>query len=303
MSVPRFPSLRERGAALVLALLVMALAAALASVSAVRVSRWLDRLQDERDDAQMAQLAKAALDWSCNVLEQDLRQGNTDHAGEAWAQPLPPIPTEGGGTLEGRIEDATARFNLNNLLTAEGKADPAWLAAYSRLLARLGLPESLASRLSTWVQKPAREAGAPPSPSTLRPAGRPLRHPGELAAIPGYSPEVMARLLPHIAVLPGRTTVNANTADADVLYALADSGREGLTALLEERQRIPFKDKADVAARLARLRIGLDGSLVDVASGWFLVHGRMTYRERTRSLEGLIGRNGPTARVQAWRTQ
>jgi general secretion pathway protein K len=61
------PGKASRGAAIISALLVVALAAALAAGLSVRVSRWLDGLRQEREDAQTSQMVRAALDWTRSV--------------------------------------------------------------------------------------------------------------------------------------------------------------------------------------------------------------------------------------------
>lgn len=292
----------SRGAAIVSALLTVAIAAALAGTLASRVSRWLDQLRQEREVAQTREILRAALDWTCSVLEQDGRGSSHDHLGEAWAQASPIIPVDQDGEMRGQIQDASARFNLNNLVKDDGSVDEAWLAAYRRLLATLGLPAPLAPALADWLDRNQEAPGGGPefSGESVRPAHRPLVQVGEIAAIPGYDTATVARLLPFVTALPERTTVNVNTAGAPVLAALAEQGQAGMASLLAERERQPFRDRADFQGRMAKAGVVMDSALVDVSSRWFLVSGRVRYRDSTRPMEALLQRNALRTRMVWW---
>jgi general secretion pathway protein K len=297
------PGKASRGAAIISALLVVALAAALAAGLSVRVSRWLDGLRQEREDAQTSQMVRAALDWTRSVLEQDAATSATDHLGEAWAQPSPIIPIEQEGELRGRIEDASARFNLNNLVTEQGTVDLAWLAAYRRLLRDRGLPAELATVLANWLDRDGTlQAGGGTENwgEDVRPANAPLSQAAEIAAIPGYSPDVAARLLPFVTALPARTVVNANTASRELLAALADDGSASLGPFLAERDILPYRDKADLLSRLERSRLRVNPDLLGVSSDWFLVSGHIRYRQSEQVLEALLAREHGRTRIVWW---
>jgi len=297
------PGKASRGAAIVSAMLVVALAAALAAGLSVRVSRWLDGLRQEREDAQTSLMVRAALDWSRSVLEQDAATSATDHTGEAWAQPSPAIPIEQEGELRGRIEDAAGRFNLNNLVTEHGTVDLAWLAAYRRLLRNLDLPPELATVLADWLDRDGTIQGEARNETwgeDVRPANAPLRQAAEMAAVPGYSPDVLARLLPFVTALPAQSVVNANTASRELLAALAEDGAAGLAPFLAEREALPYRDKADLLSRLDRSRLRLNPDLVGVSSDWFLVSGHIRYRQSEQGLEALLAREHGRTRIIWW---
>src|SRR5690606_28766512 len=107
---------RDRGVALVTAMLISALAALVASDmawdNALEVRRTTVLLQ--RDQA--VQVALGAESWARLILSQDANDTPTDHLGEIWAQELPPLPIDGGGEVFGSLEDLEGRFNINNLI-------------------------------------------------------------------------------------------------------------------------------------------------------------------------------------------
>lgn len=296
---PKRSHLDQSGAAIVSALLVVALAAAMVTGLTLQISRWVDSLSQERDSMQVHQLQRAALEWTATILEQDAGTNAIDHLQEAWAQPLPTVSLEQDGELSGNMADATARFNLNNLLDDQGRVASAWVALYRRWLKQKGLPESLADTLVAWMAAADTTTDAP---DRLRPSHARLLQMGELAALPGYSPAVMAKLMPETVVLPGTTTVNANTASADLLGVLAGDAAAG-PALVSERAIRPFRDKADLAERMAKLGVNIPPDYLDVASAWFLVHGHLRYRGMVRHVDALMQRRLSRTRLVWWTGQ
>src|SRR5687767_2976887 len=96
---------RQRGVALIMAVLIVALAVILATQigfdSAVEQRRSSTILSLD----QGFMVAVGAEAWAAKYLREDLQDGNSvDHLGEQWAMPIPPIPVD-GGQIEGQIED------------------------------------------------------------------------------------------------------------------------------------------------------------------------------------------------------
>ena len=122
----------QRGAALVVAMLVFALVAAL-MVGLQRdftltMQRGTHQLFSEQAWAYLLGaegLAQLAL--QADSLADARTDSPSDHLGEIWAQPPTPYPLEAGGWMSGRIEDLQGRINLNLLVeapaTASGNAD------------------------------------------------------------------------------------------------------------------------------------------------------------------------------------
>ncbi len=246
----RGPRASNRGVALITAMLISALAAMVATDLA-----WDNSLDVRRTTVmlyrdQAMQVALGAESWVIGILHQDLQDTQTDHLGEIWAQELPGLPIE-GGEVSGRIVDLQGRFNVNNLVDERGVVQPAALEQFRRLLAVLELDPKLAGVTADWLdadQEPQFPDGAEDAIYTAamppyRTADRMLTSVSELAAVEGMTREMFRVLEPHITALPGRTTVNANTATAAVLQSLD----EGLTAsdvqsLLAERAENGFAD-------------------------------------------------------------
>src|ERR1700692_36157 len=115
MSAPRLhrhtaSSRSARGAAVVLAMLLAALAATVAASLFADQQRWFRTVEYRRDQAQAQAIAMAGVQWARQILNDDARSTTIDHLGEPWAMTLPAIPLE-NGEVRGSIDDAQARLN------------------------------------------------------------------------------------------------------------------------------------------------------------------------------------------------
>ena len=242
--------IRQRGVALITAMLIAALAtivaANLAWDNALDVRRTMVLLN--RD--QGIQVALGAESWIINILHQDLQDSQTDHLGEIWASNLPGLPLEGGEVF-GAVEDLQGRFNVNNLVDQNGAIVQESLEQFQRLLDALGLDRRLAGIAADWIDSDI-EASFPDGAEDAiyssiippyRTANQPLSSISEFAALDGMDKQTFDVLKRHITALPGRTTINVNTATPPVLQSLDEnmtvSDVEGLVA---EREGSGFGD-------------------------------------------------------------
>ena len=85
-------SARQRGVAIVLAMVVVALAAMAATAMMVTQSTWSRATELTVAHSQAQTLVQAGADWARAVLSDDRRMSNVDHLAEPWALRLPPPP-------------------------------------------------------------------------------------------------------------------------------------------------------------------------------------------------------------------
>lgn len=297
----------EKGVAIVLAMGVAALAAMAATAILVTQSTWARHTELTSDHAQARAIVGAGLDWVRAILNDDRRASNVDHLGEPWALRLPPVPVE-NGELAGFIEDQQGRFNLNNLVTG-GKVSPAQLAQFERLLSILELPLSLAGALADWIDEdsePQPLDGAENDyylaldPPYLA-ANRSLVDVTELALVRGFDDSVRARLRPFVTALPRLTSVNVNTAPAEVLAAIVkgldlDRARE-LAAL---RDRIYFGSADDFVRRVPG-GVEVSRENITVRSDYFRVSMRVTIGQSVAQGTALLVRDNAGWPSVIWR--
>jgi general secretion pathway protein K len=224
---------RQRGVALITAVLMVALATMLAVDVGFR--GFLDQRRSGTLFAldQGYEVALGAEAWAADFLKKDQQQSKTDHFGETWARPLPPLPIE-GGTVEGRLEDMQGRFNLNNLIHADGTTNADAVKQLERILAMLEIEPKWAIVMADWIDQdvqPGFPDGAEDSVYTGQnpphlTANMPITRASELLVLPGFGPERFARLKPYVSALPVGTPVNVCTAPGVVLDAFSEDSRE-----------------------------------------------------------------------------
>jgi general secretion pathway protein K len=313
---------RQRGAALLTAMLTVALVATLASAALWQQWRQVEIEIAERGRSQTAWMMTGALDWTRLILREDAisAQGAAaDHLGEPWALPVQESKLstflsqdqqwrEGDAEvfLSGQITDAQSRMNVMNLLQ-DGQISAPALARFAALFQRLGLPlgelQTLAQQLQASLQA-SKATQASTNPGTNSPGAAPLL-PQQTAQLVwlGLSPGTLAALQPHITVLPEATPVNLNTASAEVLSAVLPgldlaSARQALT----QRQRGHW---ASLSA--AQDALGSSGRLLDdkqhsVQSRYFEVQGRMRIDNVVQQETALVLREGGQVRM-LWRVR
>ncbi|MEO8346571.1 MAG: type II secretion system minor pseudopilin GspK [Betaproteobacteria bacterium] len=294
---------RARGAAIILAMLIAALAAAVAVAVAAEQQRWFADVANRRDQVQAQALALAGVQWARQILQDDARNSVIDHLSEAWAFPLPRTPLE-NGSIEGGIEDAQGRFNINNLSNDDGlgKEEKARLA---RLFAQRGIAPRIVEAIATLLRPPSdrgsvQTLGAPPTTATLPRNLRPVRA-AELAAAPGLRSGDVAQMLPFVVALPAATVLNVNTAKPEILAAAIQGlSADALASLVAERARKPFNTLADFRSRLPSGATIPNETALGVASNYFLVSVRARQGTTLAQARALLRRDGRDWPVVVW---
>lgn len=274
---------QQHGAAVVTALLILALATASATWLLQRIDHWIERVAVQRERTQALALMRSAQALASLVLAIDSRRSSHDSPDEDWARALPPMRID-DFEITGQLQDLQGRFNLNCLRHADGRTDNEALAAYRRLLARLGLPEALADTL-------LRRLGEAAGPLLLW---------QELAGIDGYSPAVRTRLAAHAAVLPGRLAINVNSASAEVLTAVQPGlDLDRARALIRLRQTQPFAQPIDFRRQIDAVTSLPALVPLGTASQHFLAQVQITGPRSIRRLDTLLQRPSgtPTAHI------
>jgi general secretion pathway protein K len=298
----------QQGLALITAVLVVAIVATVATTLALGEQVWFRQAQNMNSRAQAESLRHGALNYAAILLTRDAKQNQTDHLGELWAKPLPPLPVE-DGMLAFAVEDAQARFNLNNLVR-NGAPSPPDIAMFQRLLAspQLKLDPGLSEALRDWLDPDstvspggAEDIEYLSLPQPYRTANQPLQSVDELRLVKGFTAQVVEKLRPYVMALPVPTTVNVNTAPAQVLAALfTNLPASALQTLLDSRVSQPFTDVAQFLARLPAGTPPPPASLYGINTGYFLVTIDIRYGRLQRRTEGLIERASSKPATVLW---
>lgn len=309
----------ERGAALVVALLIVAmvvmLGTALSSDFLLMFRRVENQLYSEQAYAYMQgaeELARAAL---LQDLQRDQGKTPNDNLAEPWAQEQQ-FPTD-YGFIVGQIEDLGGRFNVNSLAgsdtqgTADGGHSPAQ-NQFIRLLLTLKLAEPLAldqaqaltEAITDWIDIDDDVNGLGGAESQYyaqaEPMGRPANHalasPSELMWVKGMTPEIYRALAPLITVWPKKgLPVNLNTAPEQVLRSLGNPKEteplsdSEVELLLQERTKPKYILEASIVNQGALAAKHIDPAVVSVeSSNYFILHTTTEFQGHRYSLESLL---------------
>ena len=228
MSYSHFPK-KERGIALLMAILIVVLATMLAV--SVGTESYMDQRRTSTimalDQAYALGLGAEAL--AADVLIEDSKESTIDSAKEDWGTPINLPLDEGTGDIKGRLEDLQGRFNLNNLLKLDGTKNDATVKQFERLLEILGLDRRWANITVDWLD--ANTTAEPPdgaedsvyagqSPPYLT-ANMAITRTSELMFQVGMTKAIYDKLEPFVSALPAGTGLNVCTAAAEVLDSLA----------------------------------------------------------------------------------
>jgi general secretion pathway protein K len=313
----RLPPPPHRGAALLVAMIILTLVATLAGGMLWQQSRAVQVEAAERARTQAQWILNGALDWARVILRED-KDGNTDNLGEPWAVPLAEarlssflaadrdnVANDNQGLdafLSGSITDLQAHYNVRNLIKPGGPAqqqggttgpsgpspDPDQMAVLTRLCTLANVQTSVAQRIADGFLAIAEgRQDAPLVPQTV----------AQLAWF-GIDPKDLKRLEPFITVLPQPTPVNANTAPPEVLAAILPGGLAEAQRWVQMRQSNPFgKTKNPLPPHTPPLPAlpGGAGGPIDVITAFFEVRGQVRLGDRALQERSVVQRQGGRA--------
>jgi general secretion pathway protein K len=315
---------KQRGAALIIAMMVVALAATIAVAISGEHLLQMRRAQNHQVLEQGKQLLLGAEQLAMLALFTD-SQGDSEIDGgqDIWAQPPQRYPVDGGWMLGG-IEDLQGRFNINSLLIGLRNGDTDNVAVpytvpqqrFVKLL--LSLPELRMSRedaialtegVIDWLDSNQRPTGFGGKEDdyymgeglSYRTADRAMVSTSELRAVGGVSDELYQLLAPHIAALPVYdTALNVNMLTPVILASLRP-GDEPLPLAtarewVEELRKQPLND-IQMFVGDARWESPIPVEGLELKSSFFLFGGQVKLGDSVLEMESMLYRQNGKARV------
>ncbi|NOX75291.1 MAG: type II secretion system minor pseudopilin GspK [Gammaproteobacteria bacterium] len=305
---------RQRGVALITALLITALVTVVAVAMISRQQLDIRRTGNMLEADQAYMYALAAENFAIDTLRRD--PSNVDTLLEDWARPLPPMPVE-GGMVSGQIEDLQGRFNLNNLLGSNRRADPTQVRALQTLLQQvnrvtddLNLPPAMANRVVDWIDPDINTSvdGAEDleylninadRQIPYRTANQLMVSPSELALLLNMPSNGVGALRGRklVSTLPAITTLNVNTAPPMVLMTLDQNITLQIASdLVQFRANQPFEQVSDFTDKLdTDYQIQMTtqaANRVSVRSEYFLVTATAAIGRTRLRMYSLLARIG-----------
>jgi general secretion pathway protein K len=265
-------------------------------------------IENQRLQLQKQWILRGALDWAGLILREDAKYSSVDTMDEPWATPLADTrlgqyvdngradADAADAILSGNITDAQARYNLTNLCQ-NGTINPVEVAAFAQLLNNARIDPSLAQATANLMadaqQKPvASDANAQ---AQTGPLPMNLTQVDDLLAVPGFTPEMLARIRDFVIFLPRATPVNVNTAPAEVLAAISTLSISDATALVANRNTATFRNPGDFMLLMHANHLIVAN--VSVSTNYFLVNGKVRMNRAELEVQALIERNGANTKL------
>ncbi len=233
------PPIRERGAALLTVLMLVAVIAVMAGAGLERL-RLSTRLAANAARTEQARAWAIAAETLMTTRIGNLlaMAGNRVTLLGGWSGRPYALPLPGGGTAVGRVTDGGNCFNLNGLVVRLGPGVYASNALareqFARLMRLVGIPgqvaEQVAAGTSDWIDTDNEQqaGGAEDGRYTgqqqpYRTGGTLMADPSELRAVIGVTPRVYEQLRPWVCTLPVAqpAPMNVNTLEAEQAPLLA----------------------------------------------------------------------------------
>lgn len=230
---PGAPRGAQRGIALLVAILLVALGTMLAAAIAYENAMTARRGAATYAFDQSLLVQEGAEALAAYGLREVWRSDQQyTYANQGWAKALGPIEVVPGVMLEAQLEDLQGRFNLNNLVNEDGTPDATQVQAFQQLLASLGLEPKWAGYVVDWIDRdiiPSVPDGAEDSVymgqnPPYRTPNRYITSASELMALPGFGRDRYLQLAPYVTALPWGQHLNICTASGVVLDAFLGHG-------------------------------------------------------------------------------
>lgn len=282
---------RQNGVALITAVLVVAIAAIIATSIMGRQNFDTQRTANIIHRDQAVSYVLGAEHWAGVELTRDAQANNYDHLRENWAYELPPLPID-GGFITGRVQDLQGRFNLNTVL------DPIQAERLMRLCQSIDVDPDFIPALQDWIDgdTEVRENGAEDETYTLmyppyRTANRFLADTSELLLVRGVSVQDYNSLTFYISALPGSSHINVNTASPQLLQSLTHNVTapevEGIIGLRTSR---PFQDTDTFVGDEIFAGKEISEEYLTVSSQYFLLTAEVVLGDTPLTLQSVLFR-------------
>jgi len=294
---------RQRGVILISALILVALAAVVATSLFFDTALSARRAAASFSMEQAVQLGAGGEALASYAIGNDKNSDDTDR--DPWAQHYGPVEVETGVTLEAQVSDEQGKFNLNTLLRNNGTPDPDAVKVLRRLLELSDLDAKWASLIVDWIDpndQPEPDGGEDSLYLSQSPPHRTgnllLTSVSELQQLPGFTREMYLKLLPHVTALPpDAQKINVCMADGvvlDALFALSSTSTNNLQysrltpqALQQSRANGCFPRKNVIGANEPVI-----SGRIDERSSYFRLHTWLSIGTAQFALYSLMYRDG-----------
>lgn len=315
---------RERGAALLSVLLLVAVMAVIAALMLDRLN-LATRLAANGQAMTQARLYATSAETLAmariKALVETSQERTVDRSGLLGRDFPLPLPR---GTVMARVDDAGNCFNLNSLVEADVQGALrlrlVGLGQMRALMKGLAIPEAEAAIISDsiadWIDSD--DAPAPNGAEDdsyqgravpYRTAGRLISDVSEIRAVRGMTPQFYERLRPWLCALPGAdlSPINVNTLRPDQALLLTMIAPQAIPAqraraMLAARPALGWKSPDEALRGVGGEGAAVPLNQLQVRSRWFLLTQTVTVDSVSVEEQALIdvGVNPPRVAFRSW---
>ena len=291
----------QRGLALVIVLLVMAIMTAMVVefVSATYTANA--SLYNWKEAQNLSLAARSGINLAIKVASDNYARYTYTYPGTVVV-PVPNVLENFEGKVIIKVEDENAKFNLNSLVTPNGTLNQATYASFRRLLLNLELDEQIADNIVDWINR-ERKMALGISGTSAKSAY--INSVDELWLI--ADSKACEKLIPVVTVYGigavYANIININTASIPVLMSLDDNITSTLAERIVNYRSIePFKNTSDIV-RVAGFEGPLGQSLIGkitVKASNFRVTSEASQDRLKRIIECVVENSGGGFIVGYW---
>lgn len=303
------PQFKQRGVALVLVLMIVALVSVLATQMGSRLQLQAKRAGNIKDSNQAYWNAMGAEQYAIKAVGEQMQNANgVINLNQPWAASDIQFPLE-GGSIEAKLTDMQSCFNVNALQSSNNKRPLA--DAFKRLLQsdEFDIPsyevDVFSDSVLDWLDEDDNlspfgaedsdyEAMQPP----YLPANGLMSDISELRMVNGANPKWLNKVLPMLCVIPGsmELKINVNTLDesrAPLLHALLGNNisLQDVKGIISSRKPAGFERVEDFLSMPEITNLNLQDEQKDwfnVTTGYFLLQTRSRYNNASFAMSSLL---------------
>lgn len=296
---------REQGVAFVLTLLLVAILVALVAEFGYSTLVNVRIAENRAANLQHLYAAKGAVNFAKVLLLKDQAENNYDSLEDDWAAEARTLEF-GSLILEAEITDETSKFNLNTLVSRQGKLDPEGKENLQHLARLYGLTsETIVPRILEMLEANHEDENEDEE-GPYRLLKGPIFSADFAKVISVDSDEDFANIVSFCRSLTISSDgkVNINTAPKEVLMALTHELSESLAqSIIDYRKEHPFRGVGDLR-KVTGMPEGIYRNLARIStvqSGFFTVFCKERSPGSAPGSQALVMRSRDRVFTIAWR--
>ena len=292
---------RQRGVAIITALLIMAIVATIGVSLATHLQLDVRRTGNIISNEQALVFVSGAEELARFGLKLDRENNTTDHYLEDWAIEQT-FPFE-GGALKGKLTDLQGCFNINSLFV-NNAVNATARTRFQNMLTNKRINPGLVDAVIDWLDSDVNTTfpdGAEDGyymnlASPYRSANQAMLSVSELRLVKGFeNPDVFNSIAPGLCAFGVSATlaINVNTAPVEVLLSLSPNMTEQqANQIIPSEEQPPYTDVADMISRNNLTKVITSLDQLSVSSNYFLLSSEVIIGQSRVQAYSILSRAG-----------